>query len=155
MGKVAALSRFISRSSDKCHKLFKVLKKGKHVAWNEEYTTTLQELKAYISSPPLLAKPVDGEKLLVYLVVSQVGVSAVLVREENAHQCPIYYVSKILLPEETRYPHLEIQALDLVTTARKLCPYFQCHPITVVTTFPLRTILQKPKLSRRLEKWAI
>ena len=39
--------------------------------------------------------------------------------------------------------------------ARKLHPYFQCHPIIVLTTFPLKTILHKPELSGRLAKWAV
>ncbi|KAL5547014.1 hypothetical protein UlMin_006701 [Ulmus minor] len=38
---------------------------------------------------------------------------------------------------------------------RKLRPYFQCHPIVVVTTYPLKGILQKPELSGRLTKWVV
>ncbi|XP_070034471.1 uncharacterized protein [Nicotiana tomentosiformis] len=39
--------------------------------------------------------------------------------------------------------------------ARKLRSYFQCHPISVITTYPLRNILHKQELSGRLAKWAI
>ncbi|XP_070013132.1 uncharacterized protein [Nicotiana sylvestris] len=39
--------------------------------------------------------------------------------------------------------------------SRKLRPYFQCHHISVITTFPLRNILHKQELSGRLAKWAI
>ncbi|XP_075106779.1 uncharacterized protein LOC142179802 [Nicotiana tabacum] len=39
--------------------------------------------------------------------------------------------------------------------ARKLRPYFQCHPISVITAYPLRNILHKQELSGRLAKWAI
>ncbi|KAL5574856.1 hypothetical protein UlMin_016555 [Ulmus minor] len=56
---------------------------------------------------------------------------------------------------ETRYSQLEKLALALVSAARKLRPYFQCHPIVVVTTYPLKGILQKPELSGRLTKWAV
>ncbi|XP_057789181.1 uncharacterized protein LOC131006011 [Salvia miltiorrhiza] len=82
-------------------------------------------------------------------------VSAVLVREEEGKQSPIYYVSKSLLDVETRYSQLEKLALALVHAARKLRPYFQCHPIVVTTTYPLKAILHKPKLSGRLTKWAV
>ena len=68
---------------------------------------------------------------------------------------PIYYVSKSLLDAETRYSQLEKLALALIHAARKLRPYFQCHPITVLTTFPLKTILHKLELSGRLTKWAV
>ncbi|XP_070020136.1 uncharacterized protein [Nicotiana sylvestris] len=114
-----------------------------------------RNLKTYLSNPPLLAKLKAGEKLLIYLVVSEVAVSAVLVREEQGKQSPIYYVSKSLLDEETRYPQLEKLALALIMASRKLRPYFQCHPIVVVTTYPLRNILHKHELSGRLAKWAI
>ncbi|XP_075101994.1 uncharacterized protein LOC142177403 [Nicotiana tabacum] len=39
--------------------------------------------------------------------------------------------------------------------SKKLRPYFQCHPIYVITTFPLRNILHKHELSGRLAKWTI
>nr|XP_009769283.1 PREDICTED: uncharacterized protein LOC104220161 [Nicotiana sylvestris] len=65
------------------------------------------------------------------------AVSAVLVREDKGKQSPIYYVSKSLLDVETRYPHLEKLALELNMALRKLRPYFQCHPISVVTAYPL------------------
>ncbi|KAL5567021.1 hypothetical protein UlMin_030185 [Ulmus minor] len=87
--------------------------------------------------------------------VSEGAVSAVLVREEEGKQFPVYYVSKSLLDAETRYTQLEKLALALVTAARKLRPYFQCHPITVYTTYPLKSILHKPELSGRLTKWTV
>ncbi len=81
--------------------------------------------------------------------------SSVLVREEDGKQLPVYYVSKSLLDAETRYSQLEKLALALVSAAQKLQPYFQCHPIVVITTYPLKGILQKPELSGRLTKWAV
>nr|XP_016487846.1 PREDICTED: uncharacterized protein LOC107807903 [Nicotiana tabacum] len=111
--------------------------------------------KKYLSSLPLLSKPKEGETLLVYLAVSEVAVSTVLVREEKGTQSPTYYVSKILSGAETRYLYLEKLALALVVAARKLRPYFQCHPIAAVTTFPLRNILHKPEISGILAKWIV
>ncbi|XP_057803371.1 uncharacterized protein LOC131018675 [Salvia miltiorrhiza] len=109
----------------------------------------------WVLCPPLLAKPKNHETLLVYLAVSDTAVSALLVREEEGKQSPIYYVSKSLLDAETRYSQLEKLALALVHTARKLRPYFQCHPIVVATTYPLKAILHKPELSNRMRKWVV
>jgi len=92
---------------------------------------------------------------MLYPAVSEVAISAVLVWEEKGTQSPTYYISKILSRAETRYPYLAKLALALVVAARKLRPYFQCHPIAVVTTFPLRNILHKPELSGRFAKWAV
>ncbi|XP_057787279.1 uncharacterized protein LOC131004590 [Salvia miltiorrhiza] len=154
-GRIAALSRFISRSSERCHSFFNTLRRSKTFEWTEECEESLKQLKQYLTNPPLLAKPKDHEELLVYLAVSDTAVSAMLVREEDGKQSPIYYVSKSLLDAETRYGQLEKLALALVHTARKLRPYFQCHPIIVATTYPLKAILHKPELSGRLAKWAV
>ena len=117
--------------------------------------SALHELKAYLTTPPLLSKPFLCEVLLLYLAVSEHAVSAVLVREEGSKQLPIYYVSKALLDSETRYSHLEKLALALIVAARKLQPYVQAHPIVVVTSFPIKLVLHKPEVSRRLAKWAM
>ncbi|KAK0578094.1 hypothetical protein LWI29_004999 [Acer saccharum] len=46
-------------------------------------------------------------------------------------------------------------ALALITSVRKLRPYFQAHKIEAYTSCPLKLILQKPEVSGRLTKWAI
>ncbi|XP_075083610.1 uncharacterized protein LOC142167346 [Nicotiana tabacum] len=50
---------------------------------NEECQQALKNLKAYLSNIPLLAKPKDGERLFVYLVVSEMTVNAFLIREDK------------------------------------------------------------------------
>ncbi|XP_062102814.1 uncharacterized protein LOC133812978 [Humulus lupulus] len=126
----------------------------------------LSFMDAYSGYNQILMHPDDQEKtafmtnlgIFCYKessLVSETAVSAVLFREEEGKQSPVYYVSKALLNAETRYRQLEKLALALIHAARKLRPYFQCHPITVLTTFPLKKILHKPELSGRLTKWAV
>ena len=154
-GRVGTLNQFISKLSERCHLFFTTLRKSKDFEWTPACEEALQELKRYLTSPPLFSKPKDGEPLSIYLPVSDTAVSSVLVRGEDGKQLPVYYVSKSLLDAETRYSQLEKLALALVSAARKLWPYFQCHPIVVITTYPLKDILQKPELSGRLTKWAV
>ncbi|KAL5575760.1 hypothetical protein UlMin_017459 [Ulmus minor] len=99
-------------------------KDSKDFEWTPACEEALQQLKRYLTSPPLLSKPKDGEQLSIYLAVSDTAVSSVLVREEDGKQLPVYYVSKSLLDAETRYSQLEKLALALVSAARKLRPYF-------------------------------
>nr|XP_009770769.1 PREDICTED: uncharacterized protein LOC104221404 [Nicotiana sylvestris] len=65
-GRIAALGKFIS--SFEC---------------TLEYQRALEELKRYLTSPPLLHTPKEDEMLYLYLAVSEVAVSGVLVREEQ------------------------------------------------------------------------
>ncbi|KAJ9565054.1 hypothetical protein OSB04_001020 [Centaurea solstitialis] len=154
-GRVAALNRFISRSSDKCHLFYNVLRKNQGFNWIEAHEKALQDLKQYMASLPQLTKPIEGESLQLYLAVSNNAVSAVLVREDDQQQHPIYYVSKSFLNAETRYTSMEKLLLGLVTAAKKLRHYFESHHIIVVTNYPLKTVLRKPELTGRLAKWSI
>ncbi|KAI5339955.1 hypothetical protein L3X38_019229 [Prunus dulcis] len=151
-GRAAALNRFFSRSTDKCRPFFKALKKGQRDKWDEECEVAFQNLKTYLTSPPMLSKPVPGEDLFVYLAVSNSAISSALIREELGAQHPVFYMSKALLDTETRYPKLEKLILALVVSARKLRPYYQAHRVIVITDFPLRSIRHSPDASQRLMK---
>lgn len=50
---------------------------------------------------------------------------------------------------------MENLAFTVVTSARKLSPYFQSHTNVILMTFPLQTILHSQSQSRRLAKWAV
>lgn len=63
MGRVAALNRFVSRATDKCLQFFKTLKQA--FAWTDECETAFQELKCYLSNPPLLSPSREGEVLFL------------------------------------------------------------------------------------------
>ena len=106
--------------------------------------------------PPVFASPKVGETLFIYFAVSDVVVSAVLFKEsEDGRQRPMFFVSKSLANSETTYNHLEQAALALWIATKKLGPYFQAHPIVVLTNLPLRSTLHKPNLSGRMARWAI
>ncbi|KAM0991841.1 hypothetical protein ACFX2J_010099 [Malus domestica] len=155
-GKVAALTRFISKATDRCAPFFKALKGNKkYITWTEECAKAFRNLKEYMSKAPLLSKPEVGDTLIIYLSVSASAVSSVLIRMDSGVERPVYYASKALQDAETRYSNIEKLALALVMSARKLRPYFQAHAIIVLTNHPLRHILQSPDTSGRMIKWAI
>ena len=114
------------------------------------------EIKQYLTEPPILASPEACETLYLYIVVSDVSVSAALIKEDKYwKQRPIFFVSKSLFKAETRYTRLEQAALALRVDAKKLRPYFQAHPIIVLTNLPIRSTIHKPDLSKRMARWAI
>ena len=154
-GMIVALSRFISRLTDRCLPFFKALKHKGNFCWTVECQAAFEDLKSYLQKPPMLAKPTAGETLYLYLAVSKAATSSVLIKEEGSIQKAVYYVSRSMADAETRYPDIEKLALSLIVTCRKLRPYFQSHPIVVLTSQPLRQVLQKPELAGRLTKWAI
>ncbi|KAL0433406.1 UNVERIFIED_CONTAM: hypothetical protein Slati_2674900 [Sesamum latifolium] len=118
--------------------------KIKDFQWTEECEKALSDLKEYLTTPPLLANPIVGERLYIYLAVSENAISSELVREEQREQRPVYYISRMLQGAEKKYIQIEKLALALVTTAHKLRPYFQSHPIMVLTNHPLKQVMAKP-----------
>ena len=151
--RIATLSRFVSKANDKCQPFFQVLNKA--FQWDAHCKKAFTALKTYLSSPPVLVSPSKGELLTLYLAVLDFSTSAALVRERDTVQQPVYYCSRALRGVEERYPKMEKLILALVTTSKKLRPYFQAHTIEVTTEYPMKQILHKPETSRRLIKWAI
>ena len=74
IGRIAALNMFVSKAIDKCPPLFKMLKQA--FTWTKECEKAFQELKHYLSSPPLLSPSKDGEELYLYFAVLATSVSA-------------------------------------------------------------------------------
>ncbi|XP_034208074.1 uncharacterized protein LOC117621615 [Prunus dulcis] len=155
-GRVAALTRFISKATDRCAPFFKALKGTKqNITWTAECDMAFTELKEYMGRASLLSTSEHGDILLIYLSISASAVSSVLIRSKDNAEHPVHYVSKALQDAEVRYPDIEKLAFALVVSARRLRPYFQAHTIHVLTNQPLRQVLQKPETSGRLVKWAI
>ena len=76
-----ALNRFVSKVTDKCLPFFQVLRKS--FEWTNKCQKAFEDLKKYLSSPPLLSPSMPGEELYLYIAVSQAAVSAALVRDEG------------------------------------------------------------------------
>ncbi|KAM1717529.1 hypothetical protein ACFX11_025352 [Malus domestica] len=118
IGKMATLTRFISKATDRCAHFFKALKGSKkYITWTDECAEAFKNLKDYMSKAPLLSKPEVGDTLIIYLSVSASVVSSVLIRNDGTVERLIYYASKALQDAETRYSNIEKLALALVIFA--------------------------------------
>ncbi|KAL0463032.1 UNVERIFIED_CONTAM: hypothetical protein Slati_0190800 [Sesamum latifolium] len=73
---------------------FKALRKSKKFVWDEKCQQAIHDMRTYLEELPLLTKPTPGELLYLYLAVSQQTISSVLIKEEEGHQKPIYYVAR-------------------------------------------------------------
>ena len=151
-GITAALNWFISRSTDRCRPFFLLLHKWKLFEWIEECTVAFQQLKEYLSQPPIMSSPKVDEVLFAYLVIASYAISFVLIRVDNGIQQPVYYVSKSLHEAEVRYLPLEKAILAIVHATRKLLHYFQAHTVVILTQFPLKSILRSTDYTEMIVK---
>jgi hypothetical protein len=107
---MVALSRFISWLSEKGLPFFKLLKAKEKFEWLEEANTAFVKLKQFLTSPPVLTTPKEGETLLLYITATNRVVSTTIVvkREEVGHvykvQRLVYFISEVLNESKTHYP---------------------------------------------------
>ena len=148
--------RFISRFTDRLKPFFTTLRGTNRAEWNEECDRAFMVIKQYLTEPSILVSPEARDTLYLYLDASDIAVSAALFKEcRDVKLRHVFFVSKSLTDAETRYSHLERVALALRTAAQKLHPYFQAHPVVVLTDLPLRGTIHKLDLSGRMAHWVM
>jgi ribonuclease HI len=61
----------------------------------------------------------------------------------------------VLSETKIRYPQIQKLLYVVILTRRKLRHYFESHPVTLVSSFPLGEIIQCREASGRIAKWAV
>jgi hypothetical protein len=115
--------------------LYRLLRKTERFSWTPEAKEALGNLKALLTSAPILVPPAAGEAPLIYAAATTQVVSAAIVveRREEGHA---------LLVQRPVYPQIQKLLYAVILTRRKLRHYFESHPVTVVSSFPLGEIIQ-------------
>ena len=79
--------------------------------WTAECQHAFEELKAYLSTLPLLSPSQPGEELFLYLAISPAAVSAALIKEEERVQ-KLIYVGLIIRNECKRLVKNQVSKVD-------------------------------------------
>ena len=111
-----------------------------------------EDIKQYLSNPPILSRPDKEEVLYAYLVVTKHTISFVSIKNQDRIQKLVYYVSKSLQEVEMRYLPLEKLVLAIMHATGKLPHYFQAHTVVVLTQLPLQALLRKSDYTSRIAK---
>ena len=87
------------------------MKKSTHFEWNDQANQAAHELKKMLTTPPVLAAPIEKEPMLLYIAAPSRVVSTVIVvqRPEEGRaqpvQRPVYYLSEVLSTSKQKYSH--------------------------------------------------
>ena len=95
-----------------------------------EQQQAFDEIKEYLSKPPVLVPPQQDRLFYVYLSVGYTSIASVLVQKHDGQERVVFYLSRRMLDAETRYP--EIEKLCLCFYMYEASPYFalggnNCH----------------------------
>jgi hypothetical protein len=137
------------------------LRKTPDWRWTLEAQKAFDDIKDFLTKPPILVAPNEEEPLLLYVIATTqvVSVAIVVERKEEGHiqtiQRPVYFLGQILAERKTRYPHIQKILYRVYLAKKKLVHYFDAHPVTMVTSFPLGEIVNNRDATRRIAKWAM
>ncbi|XP_019155161.1 PREDICTED: uncharacterized protein LOC109152033 [Ipomoea nil] len=131
------------------------MKKGVPFVWDEAYKNAFQSIKSYLMKPPVLTAPIPGRSLIFYISAQECSVGALLAQEnDNGKENALYYLSRMMTPNELKYLPIEKLCLALVFAIRKLKHYFEAHTIRLVSRAnPVKYVMSKVVLSDRLARW--
>ncbi|XP_075109051.1 uncharacterized protein LOC142180854 [Nicotiana tabacum] len=122
-GKLAYLRRFISNLAGKCQPFSRLMKKGIPFEWDQACSNAFQSIKSYLTKPPVLAAPIPGKPLILYIAA-----------QERAN--PIKFVmSKPVLNDRLARWYLQFQQFEIVHIPQKavkgqaLADFLADHPI--------------------------
>ena len=135
-------------------------KKGKQIAkqkwvWGNEQQEAFHNLKALLSTPPILGFPNYAMPFELHTDASSLGLGAVLYQMQEGKKRVISYASRGLTKSERNYPahKMEFLALKWAVT-EKFRNYLYGHSFTVYTdNNPLTYVLTSAKLDATGHRW--
>jgi len=118
LGLVGWYRKFVPNFSARAVALTNLTKKchPNKVNWTMDCEKAFQDLKDSLCKEPLLQSPDFEQLFTVQTDASEHGLGAVLLQGEQGHLKPIAYISRKLLPRETRYSTVEKECLAIGRT---------------------------------------
>ncbi|KAG9450338.1 hypothetical protein H6P81_010303 [Aristolochia fimbriata] len=156
-GHLVYIRRFISNLAGWCQPFNRLLKKDTPFEWDESCRNDFNNIKAYLTKPPVLIAPIVDKPLLLYIAAHEKSVGALLAQcDENNKERSLYYLSRTLVGAELNYSPIEKTCLALIFAIQKLRHYLLAHSTNLISRAdPLKYIMSRPILSGRLAKWAL
>lgn len=158
LGKINFLRTFIPNLSGKTKVFSPLLRlKSEDFIWNKGHQEAFNEIKEYLTKPPILMPPVRYKPMRLYIAASDSTIGSMLVQEdEKGVERPVYYLSQMLGDTETRYSDIEKLCMSLYFSCIKLKQYIRPVDVYVSSHFNvIKHMLSKHILQSRIGKWAL
>lgn len=125
--------------------------------WDDACRNTLIKIKEYLLKPPVLTAPILRKSLIFYITAHKQSLGALLAQvNDEGKENVLYYLSRTLVGAELNYSPIKNTCLAVIFATKKLRHYILTYIIWLIShDDPLKYIMTKPVLSRRLGKWAL
>lgn len=141
LGMTAYYLRFLPQYSTTTAPLRELLKKDVPWVWTHACSAAIQQLKAQLTSPPVLAHFDLSSPTILTCDASNIAVGAVLSQLHRGTERPIAFASRALSPAEQKYSVGEREALACVWACERWHMYVYGRPFTLRTDHQALTAL--------------
>jgi hypothetical protein len=132
------------------------LKADQEFVWGAEQQLALDEIKKYLTNPPVLVPPQHRKPFRLYLSTDDIVIGLALIQEFKGKEYVICYLSRRLVDAETRYMAIEKLCLCLFFSCIKLRHYLLSTECTIICKDDVvKYMLSMPILSGRIGKWIL
>ncbi|KAK1694107.1 hypothetical protein QYE76_010804 [Lolium multiflorum] len=158
IGKINFVRRFISNLSGRIEPFMGLVKtkSDDEFHWGAEQQQAFDDIKRYLTTPPVLVPPQQDRPFYIYLSVADTSIASVVVQLYDGVERVVFYLSRRMLDAETRYPEVEKLCLCLFFTCTKLHHILLTAEIFVICKSDVvKHMLSAPVLKGRLGKWML
>ena len=156
LGHAGFYRRFIQDFSKFSKPLYKLLEKDAKFEWDAECQQRFEELKAYLTTAPIVRAPNWQLPFEVICDASDLAIGAVLGQRAEGKPYVVYYASKTLNEAQRNYTTTEKELLAVVYALDKFRAYLIGANIIIFTDHSsLKYLLTKKNAEARLIRWAL
>jgi hypothetical protein len=134
IGKINFVRRFISNLSGWIEPFMELvkIKANDEFRWGAKQQRAFEEIKEYLSKPPMLVPPQHDKPFYIYLSIGDTSIASVVIQVHDGKERVMFYLSRRMLDAETRYLEIEKLCLCLFFTCTKLHHILLCAATVVI-----------------------
>lgn len=157
LGLTGWYQRFIANYSAISTPLSNIKGKPENFKWSPDAQVAFDQLKASLTTAPVLSHPNFEKPFLIQCDASATGVGSVLCQVgDDGHEHPIAFMSKKLNAAQRNYSVTELECYAAVLSVKKFRAYVEGMRFTIITDhMSLKWLMSQKELSGRLARWSL
>lgn len=155
IGTINFIRRFIANFAELTKHITCMLKKNSEVKWTDQAKNYFHSIKEAIMTAPILISPDFDKEFYIFSFASKDTIAAVLLQKnDEGHEQPVAFFSKVLRDVEVKYEPLEKQAYALIKALKAFRIYIlQAKVIAYVPSSSVKDVLIQPDIYGKRSKW--